>query len=164
MRKYFSSALIAAGCDHAVKEYFMGHTLSAMEEAYFAVTTDKLKEIYIKFMPFLTIQKELDVSESPEYKKLLEDNKTLFVETERYRVERQELQDLREQLVETQLKLDMLAAEKHMEEEINQRAYEEVKAGIWHIDTAQAEKHMEEESVKLEQEYAEAIKMKRKGR
>lgn len=166
MRKYFSSVLIAAGCNHEVKEYFMGHTLSATQAAYFAVATDKLKEIYIKFMPFLTIQKELDVSESPEYKKLLEDNKTLLIETERHRVERQEINELREKLIETQMKLDTLAAEKHMEEEegMNQRAYEEMKAGIWHIDTAQAEKHMEEEAVKLEQEYAEATKMKRKGR
>lgn len=163
MRKYFSSALIAAGCDHEVKEYFMGHTLS--QEAYFKLSTDKLKEIYMKFVPFLTIQKELDVSESPEYKKLLEDNKTLFVETERYRVERQELQDLREKLIETQMKLDTLAAAQYAEEEEEniRNEFEELRSGTWHIDTAQAEKIMEKEDEKALRAYEE-MKVKRKGR
>jgi hypothetical protein len=47
---------------------------------------------------FLTIEKELDVSESPEYQKIKQDNRILQAETARHVVERSELQDLRAEI------------------------------------------------------------------
>ena len=52
----------------------------------------------MQYMPFLIIEKELDVSESPEYQKIKQDNQILQAETARHVVERSELQDLRAEI------------------------------------------------------------------
>ena len=46
----------------------------------------------------MTIQKELDISESPEYLRIKQENQILQAETARHVVERSELQDLREEM------------------------------------------------------------------
>ncbi|MDR7664846.1 hypothetical protein RG963_03400 [Methanosarcina sp. Z-7115] len=56
---------------------------------------DKLKEYYTKFIPYLTIEKELDISESPEYLAIKNENAILRAETERHVISRQEFQELR---------------------------------------------------------------------
>ena len=96
VRKYFNSALLNAGADSFHVEYFMGHTLDDTRAAYFRASPEKLRELYQKFMPFLTIQKEADISESPEYLRVKQENQILQAETERHIVERKELQELRE--------------------------------------------------------------------
>lgn len=98
MRKYFNSALLNAGCDSFHVEYFMGHKLNATQAAYFRASPEKLREMYQKYVPFLTIQKALDVSESPEYQKIKEENKVLVAETVKNMVERSDIRDLREEL------------------------------------------------------------------
>jgi hypothetical protein len=49
-------------------------------------------------MPYLAIQKEADVSESPEYLRLRQENQILQTETVRHVVERSELQDIRAEI------------------------------------------------------------------
>lgn len=98
MRKYFNSALLNSGCDSFHVEYFMGHTLDDTRSAYFRASPDKLKEIYQKYVPFLTIQKELDISESAEYQQIKKENQILQAETARHIVERSELADVKAQL------------------------------------------------------------------
>lgn len=102
IRKYFNSALLNAGCDSFHVEFFMGHTLDDTRAAYFRASPEKLKEIYLKFEPYLTIQKELDISVSPEFQKLQDDLKTAKAEAERHIVERTELQELRAEQERTQ--------------------------------------------------------------
>ena len=100
VRKYFNSALLNAGADSFFVEYCMGHTLDSTRAAYFRASPDKLKEIYQKYIPYLTLQKELDISESPEYQKIKNENTILQAETARHIVERSELQDLKKELQE----------------------------------------------------------------
>jgi integrase len=95
MRKYFNSALLNAGADSFHVEFFMGHTLDDTKAAYFRADKEKLKEIYKKYIPYLTIEKALDISESPEYQRIKQENVILQVETTRHVVERSELQELR---------------------------------------------------------------------
>ena len=95
MRKYFNSALLNAGADSFFVEYCMGHALGDTRGAYFRPSADKLRETYLKFMPFLTIQKELDISESPEYLAIKRENEILRAETERHVVDRHDIQELR---------------------------------------------------------------------
>jgi hypothetical protein len=76
----------------------MGHTLDDTRSAYFRASPEKLKEIYRKFVPYLTIQKELDISESPEYQKIKYENSVLQAETARHVVDRSELQELRAEI------------------------------------------------------------------
>jgi site-specific recombinase XerD len=98
VRKYFNSALLNAGADSFHVEFFMGHTLDDTKAAYFKANSEELKKTYIKYAPYLTIQKEADVSESPDYLRIVEENKTLQRETVRHVIERSELQDLRAEL------------------------------------------------------------------
>jgi integrase len=95
IRKCFNSSLLNAGADSFFVEYCMGHTLDDTRAAYFRASPEKLKEIYKKYVPYLNIQKELNVSESPEYQKIKYENSVLQAETARHVVERSELQELR---------------------------------------------------------------------
>lgn len=98
MRKYFNSALLNAGADSFHVEFFMGHTLDDTKAAYFRADVEKLKEIYKRYVPYITIEKALDFSESPEYLKIKQEAQILQAETERYKVERYEYQELRERV------------------------------------------------------------------
>jgi hypothetical protein len=52
-------------------------------------------------MAFLTIQKEVDVSESPEFQRLMKENQILASETARHVVNNSEIQELRTELEQT---------------------------------------------------------------
>lgn len=95
MRKYFNSQLYNAECGEFYIEYWMGHTIDETRAAYFRASPEKMREIYLKFVPYLTVQKEADVSESPEYLRIKHENQVLQVETARHIVERTELQELK---------------------------------------------------------------------
>lgn len=77
MRKYYNSAMLNAGADSFFVEFTMGHTLDDTRSAYFRASPDKMREIYSKYVPYLTIQKELDLSESPEYLATVAQNEIL---------------------------------------------------------------------------------------
>jgi integrase len=99
MRKYFSSVLLNNGADSQMVNFFMGHTLNETQSAYFIASAEGgLKETYMKLVPFLTIQKDADVSESPEYQRIKQENQILQAETARHVVERSELQELRAEI------------------------------------------------------------------
>ncbi|HEY3362659.1 MAG TPA: tyrosine-type recombinase/integrase [Methanosarcina sp.] len=100
MRKYFNSALLNAGADSFFVEYLMGHALDDTRAAYFRASPEKLKEIYKKYIPYLTIQKELDLSESPEYQAIKSENDILRAETAKHVVERQEIIALKNEVVQ----------------------------------------------------------------
>ena len=76
----------------------MGHTLDSTKAAYFRANSEQLRETYSKYIPFLTIQKALDVSESPEYQKIKNENQILVAETVKHVVERKDLQEMRKEL------------------------------------------------------------------
>lgn len=98
MRKYFNSALLNAGCDSFHVEFWMGHTLDDTRGAYFRASPEKMREIYAQYVPYLTIQKELDVAESPEYQAIKKENTILQAETARHVVERSELAEMKKEL------------------------------------------------------------------
>lgn len=88
LRKYFDSVLRNSGADDFFIQFCEGHTLDETRAAYFRASPEKLREIYLKFVPYLTIQKELDVSVSPDYLRVKQENQILQAETERHIVER----------------------------------------------------------------------------
>ncbi len=95
IREWFNSAILNAGADSFHVEFFMGHTLDDTRAAYFRANPEKLRELYLKYIPYLTIQKEADISESPEYLRITQENQILQAETARHVVERSELQELK---------------------------------------------------------------------
>lgn len=91
MRKYFNSILLNAGCDSFHVEFFMGHELDNTRAAYFRASPEKLKEIYKKYVPFLTIEKSLDITDSPDFKRIIEENEVL-------RAEREEIKEMKAEI------------------------------------------------------------------
>ena len=92
MRKYFNSAMLNAGADSFYVEFFMGHALDDTQSAYFRAIPEKMKQIYLKYVPYLIVEKSLDVSVSPEFIQMFEENKNLKIENERVSIDRLEIQ------------------------------------------------------------------------
>jgi len=114
MRKYFNSAMLNAGADSFFTEFVIGHTLDDTRAAYFRASPNELLKIYLKFMPHITIQKEVDVAASPEYREIAKENDILRAETARHIVERQEISVMEnrfKRLAERQLKTDIREVE-----------------------------------------------------
>jgi hypothetical protein len=78
--------------------FWMGHKLNDSQITYYKANPNELRDIYQKYIPFLTIQKELVISESEDFKRIKQEHATLLTEAERHRVERSELKALREEI------------------------------------------------------------------
>lgn len=98
MRKMFNSALYNAGADSFFVEFLMGHTIDETRAAYFRADKEKMKERYLRYVPYLTVQKDLDVSESPQFQKMIQENEALKAENVQNVVERSELQKVKAEL------------------------------------------------------------------
>lgn len=84
LRKFFNSQLLNNGADIFFTDYLMGHKIDSMHETYFKADPKKLKERYMKYLPFLTIEKtEARVLESDAYNRLQADNAQLRLELEK---------------------------------------------------------------------------------
>ncbi len=126
MRKYFNSALINAGFDFYFVDHMLGHKANSTDRTYFWHDADQLKERFKTCVPYLTIQKETDISESQEYLRIKQENQILQAETARHVVERSELQELRteiEKMKPIDSELERLL-EKKMEEMVETRLNE----------------------------------------
>ncbi|MCO5382607.1 MAG: tyrosine-type recombinase/integrase [Methanosarcina barkeri] len=97
-RKFFDSTMLNNGCDYLHTEEYMGHALPGTQGHYFTPNVDELKTYYTKFIPYLTIQKKLNVSESPEYQSIKSENDILRAETAKHVVERSELTELKAEM------------------------------------------------------------------
>ncbi|RXA21709.1 hypothetical protein EQO05_00165 [Methanosarcina sp. MSH10X1] len=98
MRKYFNSALLNAGADSFHVEFFMGHTLDDTKAAYFRADKGKLKEIYKKYIPYITIEKALDPEQHPDFIILKKESETYARAAANATVERNELIELRAEM------------------------------------------------------------------
>lgn len=126
MRKFFNTTLKNAGFDSERVEFFMGHTLDGTKGAYYRAEADKLKTLYAAFVPYLTIQRELDVTSSPEYQKLQTENQDLKAAKEFYRAERGELTSIKGEI-------DALRAELRDREVLKSRIRSEYDRTHWEI-------------------------------
>lgn len=124
MRKYFNSTLLNAGCDSFHVEFFMGHELDNTRAAYFRAQPEKLREIYQKYIPYLTIQKENSISDNPEFKQLNEDVQRLKGENEKLKLDRFE----NEAINKLKEDLDELRKAQKEKEEL-ERTFSEIIAG-----------------------------------
>jgi site-specific recombinase XerD len=104
MRKFFNSTLLANGADIFTTDYMLGHKLSGTQDAYFRADPAKLKEKYKQFIPYLTIQKELSVDDSPEFQRLKTENQNFATSLAKATVEKDEIINLRNELEELKKK------------------------------------------------------------
>ena len=83
LRKYFNTSMKNAGCPDFAVEYLMGHKVDAVKATYYLRNDAELEDIYLKFMPSVTIRPtETQVLVSGEYKELKFENETLRKELE----------------------------------------------------------------------------------
>ena len=68
LRKWFSNKLREAHCDPDLREFMMGHKIEGSKANYFESNPAELKAAYKNCIPYLTIQKELDISESEDFR------------------------------------------------------------------------------------------------
>lgn len=71
LRRVFNTRLSEAGCNVNVIERFMGHDLGGSMDGYLEMSDDSLKSIYEKYQPFLKVQSDLNVTESPDFKEAI---------------------------------------------------------------------------------------------
>lgn len=86
--------------NHNLINFFRGHTLKPTQAAYFRVRSDELIETYLKYVPFLTIQKELDISENPDFLRMKSENESFARIAATSAVERQEFQVMNREIAE----------------------------------------------------------------
>ncbi len=98
LRRFFNSTLIAKKVPIINVDYMLGHKIDRVHEAYFRADIAALKEDYLSYIPWLTFAEELDVTVSPEFKRVIEENDKLKAEITRVDVERSEFQELREEI------------------------------------------------------------------
>lgn len=113
LRKVFYSSLINSGCDSMVAEYWMGHTLDATRGAYFRASPDKLREMYMRYVPALTIQPILDIEQSEEYQQAIsEKNALASLHIKRDLQYDMELRKYKDRMDEMEKKLEQISIEK----------------------------------------------------
>lgn len=60
-RKFFASTLENAGMPKNKIDFMLGHTPSGNDLAYFKTDVEALKPLYVKFLPYLTFEKTIEV-------------------------------------------------------------------------------------------------------
>lgn len=61
LRKFFASTLENAGMPKHKIDFMLGHTVSGVDMAYFRVDVETLKQLYIKYLPYLTFEKTIEI-------------------------------------------------------------------------------------------------------
>lgn len=106
MRKFFNSTLLNNKAELFFTEFLMGHQLDGTRDAYFRADPKSLKEEYKNFIPYLTIQQELSVDDSPEFQRLKTENQNFATSLARATVEKDEIIKLRNEIDELKKKKD----------------------------------------------------------
>lgn len=104
IRRLYNSTMLANRAELFFVDFTMGHQIDSTRDAYYRADPKALREEYKKYIPYLTIQKELNISESPEFLKIKSENEILARETARATVERVEIQELKKELDEVKKK------------------------------------------------------------
>jgi hypothetical protein len=98
MRGFFNTALKTAGCDSFHIEFWMGHKLDGSKASYFLGNPEGEKELYSRYVPFLTIQKEEDITANPIFQERESYRQALEAQLAKTTIDNSELQDLREEV------------------------------------------------------------------
>lgn len=95
MRKYFNSTLINEGVvDPFYVDFFMGHRPLQNMPHYLVVQQDKFRDIYKKCVPYITVEKALDVRETKEWQDAMARVKALEHENSNYAMRAAEVEDM----------------------------------------------------------------------
>jgi hypothetical protein len=114
-----------AGADSFFVEFLMGHKLDKTRKGYFRESPEQLREKYQKYIPYLTIQKEEDITVNPIFQKEVSYRQAIESELARTSLERSEMQELKEKAekekVERTNELEELRKRIPTEEDLNDK-------------------------------------------
>ncbi len=83
LRKFFNSTLLNTGCDLFLCDFLMGHQIDATRSAYFMADPERLRELYMRYIPFLSVEDvEARVLTSESYEALVTENQEIKSELE----------------------------------------------------------------------------------
>lgn len=60
-RKFFASTLENSGMPKNKIEYMLGHTPAGSDLSYYKTDTEALKQLYLKFLPYLTFERNIEI-------------------------------------------------------------------------------------------------------
>jgi integrase len=101
LRKLFKQTLQNKNVNNQMIEMWMGHDLGGVGDAYSRYSPAQL-ETYMSVMHLLYIEKQMDVTSTPEYIELEKKAKQLEIEAEKNKVERYEHESVKKQLTKIQ--------------------------------------------------------------
>ncbi len=86
LRKFFATSIENAGIPKNKVDFMLGHTPNQVDSAYFKTDIDKLKELYKKYLPYITFEKtieirSLDSKDAERLEALEKENQKLKLET-----------------------------------------------------------------------------------
>lgn len=128
MRKFFYTQLRNAGADADFAELLMGHKIGGVKTAYYPSKFREYKNLYLKFVPFLTIQKENLITETPEFQQLTEEVQKLKSENETLKLDRFE----NESLKQLKREVEKLRKAQNEKEEL-EKTFSEIIAGEFSV-------------------------------
>lgn len=123
MRRFLNSTLLAKPCNASIffVDFILGHEMDATRAAYYRADSASLKEEYMKYLPSITIQKEIDPETHPDFIKLRNESETYARAAANATVERSELIKMKEEIermkAEREDLISEIMAEKHIDEE-----------------------------------------------
>jgi len=93
-----STYVVSATCCMFFVDFLMGHQLDGTHDAYYRANPISLREKFENFIPWLTIKKELNVTESPEFKKMKHMTDVIIKENAKLTVENADHIELRKKI------------------------------------------------------------------
>lgn len=105
MRKIFSSTVVNNGMELTDANWLLGHKIHKMSDIYTKPSINRLKQEYLRVLPFLSIEEvETLTLESDEYKALREENEALRAQFADIQSKLPELKELKDLLSDPEIK------------------------------------------------------------
>ena len=107
LRKFFASTLENAGMPKNKIDFMLGHTPSGNDFAYFQTDIEKLKELYVKYLPAITFERtievrSLDTKDAERLEALERENKKLMDEIQGTQNLKSEMETMRKDMEKIQ--------------------------------------------------------------
>lgn len=103
-RKFFDSTMLNNGCDFFHCEEFMGHALPGTQKHYFTPNIEELKTYYSQFIPYLTINKQISIADSKDFKNAVAERDHYKALAQKYLVDNVELLNAKGELAAMKFK------------------------------------------------------------
>lgn len=130
LRKFFASTLIDKDIDPLKVDWLLGHSIPTTREAYFKKNVDSLKELYIKTLPALSIDKvDIEKLESDKIKELEAELENTKLELDLMKTQYDEtMHQVKDEIMDAAMReVRRVLVEKHLESPERKKIIKEIK-------------------------------------